>query len=139
MLLPPHSELPSMEAEDKRYVSQTGLDPRYVTNAEVFETEEELSVYGLLSGNFILPVKAFEITGGFDENIEGRGQDGEFGRNLVSKGIKGVYSQRVIGYHVSHAKDPVWETNSVRKTIRYIGKKYGFEVKEEHLPKKYET
>lgn len=115
--------------------SQHGPDPRWVDKPKLFETEEVREKYGVLSGNLLVPVEAFKDTGGFDENIEGRGQDGEFGKNLIKHGWKGVFSQRVLGYHLSHYKDPVWETESVIKTIKYIGKKYNLKLTEKNFPK----
>ena len=114
--------------------SQTGPDPRWQIDPSKWEDEQPMNSYGVLSGNLLVPVSAFKLTGGFDENIEGRGQDGEFGRNLVAHNVPGIYSQRVIGYHISHYKDPVWETKSVIETIKYIGKKYNLKLEARHFP-----
>lgn len=108
-----------------------GADHRKVD----WQNEEPTDKLSCLSGNLLIPRHAFEKTGGFDENIEDRGQDGEFTRALKKAGYKNIYSQRVIGYHVSHERDQKWETESVIRTIKYIHKKYGLKLKEEHLPK----
>ena len=116
----------------RRKISQTGVDPRW--NKPV-EEEVVMDEYGVLSGNLLIPMVAFKDTGGFDQNIEGRGQDGEFGRNLIAHGWKGLLSSRVIGYHQSHFKDIVWETKSVIKTIKYISDKYNLNLGPERYPK----
>lgn len=110
-----------------------GIDPREKVDWLDETPTDKLSC---LSGNLLIPRHAFEKTDGFDENIEDRGQDGEFTRALKEAGYKNIFSQRVIGYHVSHERDREWETRSVRRTIRYIHKKYGLKLDEDkHLPK----
>ena len=79
---------------------------------------------GTLSGNLIIPVKWWILTGGFDENIESQGQDGEFGYNLQSKGAPGMYCGHICGQHLSHAYDEQWMKASVQWTIEYIRKKW---------------
>lgn len=121
-------KLPTKKQTKK--TSWVGEDPRDSASWN----EKPVLGAGVLSGNLLVPKIIFLSTGGFDEKIEDRGQDGEYGRNLFYKGIKALYSDRVIGYHVSHYKDPEWETESVRRTIRYIHKKYNIPLKPEHLP-----
>jgi len=92
-----------------------------------------------LSGNLIIPIEAFEKTGGFDEKIEGQGQDNEFGRHLGAEGFLMIYMDSIIGYHQYHYRDMAAMTQSVRETIRYIHNKYELPFNEEkHLPKAIE-
>lgn len=110
-----------------------GDDPRKVE----WNCQKEISVFrgATLSGNLIVPMSWLVMTGGFDENIEGQGQDCEFGYHLQELGAKVVFCECIRGYHLSHYRDKEWMTKSVRNTIRYIHKKYDVPLREEQLPK----
>lgn len=114
-----------------------GADPRFRTNPELWDCEREVTVIGgsTLSGNLIVPYGWWGKTGGFDEKIEGQGQDSEFGHHLQAVHASVVFCPHVIGYHVSHPIDRAWKTASVRETIKYIHKKYNIPLREENLPK----
>jgi len=77
-----------------------------------------------LSGNLIVPAIWFERTGGFDEAIEGQGQDCEFSYALTERGAKAIRCPHIIGYHLDHYRDKAWMTSSVLDTIEYIHEKY---------------
>jgi GT2 family glycosyltransferase len=128
------SELERLTVEHD--IGYVGADPRGFGDSPVDWTDETPRVgIGTLSGNLLVPRSVFDITGGFDENIEGRGQDGEFGRNISTHNIQSIACQRVHGYHLNHARDRIWETKSVRETIKYIHKKYNLPLNEDQLPK----
>ena len=78
-----------------------------------------------LSGNLIVPAMWFERSGGFDENIEGQGQDCEFSYTLAELGAKAIRCPHIIGYHLDHFRDTKWMTASVLDTIEYIHEKHG--------------
>jgi len=77
-----------------------------------------------LSGNLIVPREAFEAVGGFDENIEGQGQDCDFGKMLGRAGIEMTFSGIIGGYHLYHYRDLEFCAVSVKKTIAYMGEKF---------------
>jgi len=76
----------------------------------------------MLSGNLIVP--RIWLSRGFDEKIEGQGQDGEFGHHMHDLGAKTILCDKIIGYHLAHYADNAWKTASVQKTIKYILQKY---------------
>jgi len=84
-----------------------------------------------LSGNLIVPATWFEKTGGFDEKIEGQGQDCDFSYNLARAGARAVRCPHIIGYHLNHYRDTKWMTESVLDTIEYIHKKYDMPLSDE--------
>lgn len=123
--------------KDVDYVQDIlGPDSRFRTNPELWDCTRAVMVFGgsTLSGNLIVPYQWWMETGGFDEKIEGQGQDCEFGHHLQAVGASVVFCPHIIGYHIAHPIDRAWKTASVRKTIEYVCKKYDIPLKEEDLP-----
>jgi len=77
-----------------------------------------------LSGNLIVPCAAFHAVGGFDEKIEGQGQDCDFGKMLGRAGTQMIFSDAIIGYHLYHYRDTEFCDMSVLKTIAYMKEKF---------------
>ena len=77
-----------------------------------------------LTGNLVVPIEAFREIAGFDENIQGSGEDCDFGRNLGKHGYSMTSSEAIIGYHQFHERDSRAATEHVKKTIAYMAEKY---------------
>lgn len=77
-----------------------------------------------LSGNLIVPKAAFDLVGGFDENIEGQGQDCDFGKMLGRAGVQMLFSETIMGYHLYHYRDLAFCSSSVQETIKYMAEKF---------------
>lgn len=77
-----------------------------------------------LSGNLIVPCAAFHKVGGFDQKIEGQGQDCDFGKMLGREGIQMIFSEAITGFHLYHYRDLEFCTSSVQKTIKYMAEKF---------------
>ncbi len=122
-------ELPALEGQDDKYTGgreivghRRHLDVR--KNANWSSTEPALCTGATLSGNLIVPCAAFHAVGGFDQEIEGQGQDCDFGKMLRREGTQMIFSDRVIGYHLYHYRDLEFCATSVRKTIAYMAGKF---------------
>ena len=87
-----------------------------------------------LTGNLVIPVDAFEMTGGFDPNLAGsRSEDCEMGFNMRSKGLTMVMCEGIIGYHLAHPRIQTSEEDlaGTRRGVRYIHEKYDIPLKKE--------
>ena len=100
--------------------------------------EEEVPCSGAArSGNLIISVEVFHLTGGFDEDLEGvGGEDCEFGYNMHFRGLRMVMSEGIGGLHLGHPPtyDGYTTTRGVRQTIQYIHRKYNLPLREDQLP-----
>ncbi|MCK4581335.1 MAG: glycosyltransferase [Dehalococcoidia bacterium] len=103
-----------------------------------WDDEREVPCSGAArSGNLIISMRAFHLTGGFDEDLEGvGGEDCEFGYNMLDKGLMMVMSESIGGLHMDHSPtyDNYTRTKGVRQTIRYIHRKYDIPLREDQLP-----
>jgi len=98
-------------------------DPRKETIWDCLQIRSEIRGISL-GGNLIVPMTWFQRTGGFDEKIEGQGQDCEFGYNLQAAGAQRIACAEIVGYHVAHYRDRKFLQDSVKETIVYIHEKY---------------
>jgi len=98
------------------------FDPRM--KAAWTSTTPVLCTGATLSGNLVVPCAAFHAVGGFDEKIEGQGQDCDFGKMLGRAGTQMIFSDAVIGYHLYHYRDLAFCSSSVKKTIVYMTEKF---------------
>ena len=93
-------------------------------NVDWSNTTPSLCTGATLSGNLIVPCGAFHAVGGFDQRIEGQGQDCDFGKMLGREGIRMIFSEAIMGFHLYHYRDLKFCAASVRKTIAYMTEKF---------------
>ncbi len=122
-------ELPALEGQSDGYTGgrevvghRRHMDIR--VNVDWTSTTLVPCTGATLSGNLIVPKDAFHAVGGFDENIEGQGQDCDFGKMLGREGTQMIFSEAIIGYHLYHYRDLEFCATSVRKTIAYMKEKF---------------
>jgi len=87
------------------------------------------------SGNLIVPWDAWEMVGGFDENIKAQGQDCDFGRMLGEREWWMAFYDGIAGYHLYHFRNIRFMSESVRWTIQYMREKRGLPpIPEDKMP-----
>ncbi len=123
-------ELPAIQGQSDKFTGgrevkglRRRLDVRQ--RADWSDTTPALCTGATLSGNLIVPREAFEAVGGFDENIEGQGQDCDFGKMLRRAGVQMIFSDRIVGYHLYHYRDLEFCATSAKRTIQYMKEKFG--------------
>jgi len=109
-------------------VGIVGLDPRcgipgFWDDSEAgLRTRYCLDLYG---GNQLIPRDVYEMLGGYDENMVGHGgEDAEFGIRAQKAGVRALFSQKVIGWHLYHHRDQQKNEEEVARNIEYIEKKH---------------
>jgi len=118
-------ELPKREVSE--IVGLQGPDPRHVMNPRIFNSSEPrdkycLSIYG---GNQLIPKHIYWALEGYDERMTGHGgEDAEFGMRAQKAGIKCIFADEVVGYHIYHYRDQRRNEREVRKNIEYIATKH---------------
>ncbi len=122
-------ELPALEGQSDKYTGgwevkghRRHFDVR--KNVDWSGQTITLCTGATLSGNLIVPIEAFKAVGGFDELIEGQGQDCDFGKMLRREGIFMLFSEIIIGYHLYHYRDLEFCATSVKETIKYMAEKF---------------
>jgi len=105
-------------------------------------TKYALHLYG---GNQLIPANVYRILGGYDENMTGHGgEDAEFGMRAEKEGLKALFSEKVIGWHLYHDRDQAKNEEEVAKNIEYLEKKHNIgkfgivKGREDQLPLVYE-
>jgi len=122
-------ELPVLDGQDSSSIGgheiigqRRHMDVR--KNANWSNTVPSLCTGATLSGNLIVPCAAFHAVGGFDQKIEGQGQDCDFGKMLGREGVQMIFSDAIIGFHLYHYRDLEFCATSVKKTIAYMKEKF---------------
>ena len=123
------ADLPPLPAQDDQYTGgreivghKRHFDVRQHANWS--NSTPGLCTGATLSGNLLVPKDAFVKVGGFDEKIEGQGQDCDFGKMLGREGVQMLFSDLVIGYHLYHYRDLEFCATSVKETIAYMAEKF---------------
>ncbi len=122
-------ELPPLAGQDDKFTGGHAVVGHHrhfdIRKTAQWDTGKILLCTGAtLSGNLIVPRTAFSAVGGFDENIEGQGQDCDFGKMLRRAEVQMMYSSTIIGYHLYHYRDLKFCATSVKKTIAYMKEKF---------------
>jgi len=112
---------------DGRTGPGTGKDRRWVHEAtKKRNVPQERWALALFGGNVLIPKEAFLACGGFDETMIGHGgQDCDLGKTLEKMGVKGIFTDEPMGWHIWHPRDQTAHEKSVRKNIEYMEKKHG--------------
>jgi len=123
------AELPSLPCPGDAHIGgreAVGHRRRFDVRQQADWSEQTITLCtgATLSGNLIVPRAAFRAVGGFDENIEGQGQDCDFGKMLGRAGIKMLFSEAIMGYHLYHYRDLEFCSSSVQETIQYMAEKF---------------
>lgn len=111
-------------------VGLQGPDPRHVMNQTVFNSAALrdkycLSMYG---GNQLIPKQLYWALGGYDEGMIGHGgEDAEFGMRAQKAGVKCIFADEVVGYHIYHYRDQKRNEREVVKNVEYIATKHDLE------------
>lgn len=83
----------------------------------------------ILGANFIIPIKAFHDTGGWDEHISGsNANDCDFGWCLTEAGYGVLTCNHINGYHQFHQGDGAAKGEGARIALVYIFRKHGQEL-----------
>jgi len=91
---------------------------------QAFDNETIHTFYegGVIGANILCPVK-WLLKRGFDENIIGGGEDGEFSYHLQEQGAPVIFSSATRGLHMWHPRDPAGDNSMALHIIRtrYLG------------------
>jgi len=119
------NRFPSIKVSD---LGVQGPDPRSNKINGMLQAPTNKFGTGILGGNLLVPKKVFFDSGGFDEKFVGHdGEDAEYNYTLIEMGYLGMYSEKVIGWHIWHFVDQKAREESLERNIEYMVKKHGID------------